>query len=64
MRTTYYFPDGTSISIVKIKQRFKVTTTDHYETLMSNADEEHRHSSLEEVADYIKSVSTSKALQS
>ena len=64
MRTTYYFPNGTSMSIVKIQKRFNFTDTDQYETLMSNSDQEYRHSSLEEVADHIWSISTSKALQS
>lgn len=61
MRTTYYLPDGRHMSIVKLKARYNFADTDQYETLMSDGECEHRHNTLEEIADYIKLISTIKA---
>ena len=61
MRTTCHLPDGRSISIVKIKARYNFAGTDQYETLMSDSDNEYRHNTLEEIAEYIKVLSSIKS---
>jgi hypothetical protein len=56
LRTTYYLPDGRHMSIVKLKARYNFTDKDQYETLMSDSTEEHRHDSLNDIADYINLI--------